>query len=128
MAGKKPLKISDPLVLVRSSNVRKHILESTRTYPKSPTDLQKETGVKMSNLTDELDALEQAGLIALRDAQARKGKLYQLTPKGEEILTTVLESEQDTLQRMNARLQATEKDDIERIRKRWSAPEKPKKK
>ena len=70
---------------VTASSYRKKVLKSLTQGKKTPTDLQKETGIKASHISKTLAELRDMRLIKLYNPKARKSKIYGITKLGEKI-------------------------------------------
>jgi DNA-binding MarR family transcriptional regulator len=95
-------------------------------YELSPTELLRRMMLSSGAMTNRIDRLEQAGLIARRpDSRDRRGWLIGLTPKGLAITATVLPAWQRQMHRCRSPLNEKEHRTMERLLKKmllnWQA-------
>lgn len=50
--------------------------------PKIPTQVKKETGLSLNNVSDVLRAFEKKKIVRCLNPKEKTGRLYKLTPKG----------------------------------------------
>lgn len=68
---------------------RLYAILKTLTEPLSPTEISKLTNKQLTNVSNGLKRLEEMGLVENMTPRTRKGKIYQITRKGKEILKHV---------------------------------------
>lgn len=74
--------------LVQSSAYRKKVLKTLK-ETKTPTQLEKELDIKISHISRTLKELREMKLIKCHAPDLRKGKLYQITKLGKEVLDKI---------------------------------------
>ena len=70
---------------VNISSYRAKTVKSLQGDVKIPTKIAKDTGILPNHMSKVLKELKDAGIAECINEEARKGRLYRLTPKGEEI-------------------------------------------
>lgn len=71
------------LEYVKCSKYRyKAFITLCSSYVKIPTEIAKESGIRVNHISKVLGELVDKGLIVCLNPQSRKGRLYQLTPLG----------------------------------------------
>ena len=53
--------------------------------PKTPTQIQEETGIKVTNASDVLRAMQDKGLVRCINPEDKLGRFYELTKLGEKV-------------------------------------------
>lgn len=71
---------------IHSSSYRRNILLSLIDSNKIPTEIAKDSGVKVSHVSNILSELLGMKIIRCLTPELRKGKIYSLTPLGKKIM------------------------------------------
>lgn len=71
---------------IKVSSIRKETLKSLEREMKMPTEIKKETGLSMSQVSSALTGLKRKDLVICVNEDMRKGRLYKCTELGHEIL------------------------------------------
>ena len=58
--------------------------------PKTPTIIKEETGIKVSNVSDVLRAMERKHIVKCLNPKEKLGRLYDLTPLGKGLRKEIL--------------------------------------
>ena len=75
---------------VSISSYRLKTVQSLRgSEVKIPTQIAKDTGIKPNHISKVLSELKSKDLVECINEEARKGRLYRLTPDGEEIANSL---------------------------------------
>jgi len=91
MPERKTIRVKDTYEEERSlyaSTYRMKIIDALD-HRKTPSMLEKQTGIKMSHVSRTLKELEERKLVVCLTPSARKGKMYQRTELGEKTLQEV---------------------------------------
>lgn len=67
------------------SSYRTKILLSLQKRPKFPSQIAEDIGIELISISNVLTQLRKKGIIELVNPEVRKGRIYRLTPVGEEI-------------------------------------------
>lgn len=82
--------ISDEILIeisyVRTSTYRLRVMKALEGNLKIPSEIAKETGILTNHMSNTLRQLKEHGLVECVNPQSKKGRLYRLTPKGEELM------------------------------------------
>ena len=70
---------------IEASTYRTKVIKSLNNSAKIPTKIAKDTGIRPNHISMTLNQLENKQLIKCINEEARKGRIYKLTEKGEEI-------------------------------------------
>lgn len=76
----------EELSFVKASSYRKKLLKSLVEYPKTPTQIADEIKIHRNNISNTLKELKQHDIVECINPEVRKGKLYRLTDKGNELV------------------------------------------
>ena len=79
----------EELSFVKASSYRKKVLKSLVEYPKTPTQIADETKIHRNNISNTLKELKQYNIVECINPEVRKGKLYRLTDKGDELVKNI---------------------------------------
>ena len=71
---------------VKRSQYRSKILKSLADDVKMPSQIAKDTGIVQNHISNSLRQLKEHELVECINPEARKGRLYRLTEKGEDIV------------------------------------------
>ena len=71
---------------VKVSVTRTEVMKTLGTGMKIPSEIAKEADIRTSQISGSLADLKKAGLVKCLNEEARKGRLYQCTDMGLEIL------------------------------------------
>ena len=74
------------LSFVKRGKSRQKIIKSLTRHPKMPRDIAQETGIRQSNVSTTLTKLSEQGLVCCVNPEVKRGRVYRLTEKGEEIV------------------------------------------
>lgn len=82
--------VSDEILIetsyVQISTYRTKVIQSLNNKIKIPTQIAKDTGIKTNHISKVLSDLKAHKLIECINEEVRKGRLYRLTPKGNQVL------------------------------------------
>lgn len=70
---------------VHISSYRYKTVKSLKGDVKTPTEISKETDINMSHISNVLRDLKETGIVECINEEVKRGRLYRLTPVGEEI-------------------------------------------
>lgn len=73
--------------------IRKNVLKAVE-KPRTPSQISKITKISDSHVTRALKKMESKGFVRCLTPNESKGKVYELTEKGKEILKNIRESEE----------------------------------
>lgn len=71
---------------IESSSYRVKVIQSIGVDAKTPTQIGKESQIKVNHISNVLRDLKNNNLVECINEERRKGRLYCLTEKGQEIL------------------------------------------
>ena len=71
---------------VKRSQYRSKILKSLVDDVKMPSQIAKDTGIVQNHISNSLRQLKEHELVECINPEVRKGRLYRLTDKGDEIV------------------------------------------
>ena len=71
---------------VRTSTYRLRAMKALKGNLKIPSEIAKETGILTNHMSNTLRQLKEHDLAECVNPQSKKGRLYRLTPKGEELM------------------------------------------
>lgn len=71
---------------VEISSYREKVVRTLENEPKIPTKIAKDIGILPNHISKVLSDLKKNELIECINPEMRKGRLYKLTPKGNEVL------------------------------------------
>ena len=74
------------LSYVHISSYREKTVKALKNQAKIPTKIAKDTGILPNHMSKVLKELKDAGIVECINPEVRKGRLYRLTDKGEEIV------------------------------------------
>ena len=74
---------------VKKSQYRSKILKSLSDDVKMPSQIAKDTGIVQNHISNSLRQLKEHELVECINPEVRKGRLYRLTNKGEEVVTSL---------------------------------------
>ena len=80
---------------VQISSYRKKVMKSLDGDVKIPTVIARDSGIKTNHVSKVLSELKAHELIECVNPEARKGRLYRLTDKGEELVENLNEYSED---------------------------------
>lgn len=70
---------------IQASTYRTKVIKSLNKAPQMPTKIAKDIGIRPNHISMTLNQLKNKQLIKCINEEARKGRIYKLTEKGEEI-------------------------------------------
>ena len=76
----------ETLEFVQRSTYRQRVLKSLEGNVLMPTEIAERSSIKTNHVSKVLSELKSKDLIEIINPEARKGRLYRLTDKGEEIV------------------------------------------
>ena len=76
----------EELGFIKVSQNRPKILISLLEGPKTPTQISDDVKIHRNNVSNYLNGLQKRGIIECINPEVKKGKLYRITPKGNEII------------------------------------------
>lgn len=76
----------DAISMVKSSHHRCSILLSIGNNIMTPSDISKNTGIRLNHVSMFLSELKEKKLITCLNESAKKGRLYQLTDLGKKVI------------------------------------------
>lgn len=82
--------MTDDLEYVRRSRNRTKIMESLNEFPKIPSELAEATVITRQHISHGLKELGERDLVVCLNPEDKRGRVYRLTEKGEEVLEKVL--------------------------------------
>ena len=71
---------------VVGSDYRKKVVNAIGSGPRTPSQIAADVGVHRNHVSSTLKDLEKAGIVDCLTPDLRKGRLYQLTERGRQIL------------------------------------------
>lgn len=77
---------------VKSSEYRQELLLNLDDFPQTPTDLRDETEFHRSHISSVLQDLAEKDLVECLNPDAKKGRVYDLTEEGKEIVEALQQS------------------------------------
>lgn len=75
--------------LIKSSGNRHKILDTIGNDMKSPTEISKQTMIRLNHVSMYLSKLKESGLVECLNENAKKGRLYHLTELGKKVIRIV---------------------------------------
>ena len=73
---------------IKSGSQRQKIIKSLKDI-KTPKDIQNETKLKFSNISDCLNSFKERKIVNCLNLQMKKGRIYELTNLGKQILKEI---------------------------------------
>ena len=70
---------------VNISSYRNKTVKSLQNDVKTPTEISKATGIRRTHMSNVLRDLKETGIVECINEEVKRGRLYRLTPLGEEI-------------------------------------------
>ena len=70
---------------VHISSYRNKTVRSLKNDVKTPTEIAKATGIRRNHMSNVLRDLKETGIVECINEEVKRGRLYRLTPLGEEI-------------------------------------------
>lgn len=77
------------LGFVLASKYRKKVMISLKDNPDTPSGISEKTGIYPSHISNTLNELVEKKLVICLTPKLRKGRLYELTMTGKELLTSL---------------------------------------
>ena len=74
---------------VKKSHNRSKILKSLSDDVKMPSQIAKDTGIVQNHISNSLRQLKEHELVECINPEVRKGRLYRLTDKGDEVTKNI---------------------------------------
>ena len=74
---------------VKISSYRNRVMIALGSKLKTPSTLSKESGIKTSHISNVLSELKTKELIVCINEEARKGRLYQVTDLGKQVMQKI---------------------------------------
>ncbi len=78
--------VNDEIHYVKKSTQRTKVMKSLDGETKIPTQIAKDTEILQNHMSAVLKQLGEHGLVECVNPEARNGRLYRLTDKGEKII------------------------------------------
>ncbi len=75
---------------IKASNYRKKIIKSLQDKKLTPIELAKETDIPLSHVSNTLAELLEKDLVVCLTPKLRKGRLYDLTREGRNVLKNIM--------------------------------------
>ena len=72
--------------LLKSSEYRLKIVQSLKEGIKTPSEISKMTKIRLNHVSKSLKELKENGLVECLNEESRKGRLYQITKLGVDVL------------------------------------------
>ena len=72
--------------IVKASEIKQNILALLSNQPQTPKDISESLDKHLSQISRNLRTLEKRGLVECMTPQLRKGRLYTITKKGQELM------------------------------------------
>lgn len=82
--------MEDIVNYVKRSKYRQKIMISLGEQAKIPSEIAKDTDIKVNHISNSLRLLSDKGLIVCINPEVRKGRIYRLTDYGEDILKKIV--------------------------------------
>jgi len=79
--------IIDGISFIKSSGYRYKIIKSINSELKMPSEISKETNIRLNHVSACLKDLKEKGLIECLNNDTKKGKLYRLTKLGKDVIS-----------------------------------------
>ena len=70
---------------VNISSYRNKTVKSLQNDVKTPTEISNATGIRSNHMSNVLRDLKETGIVECINEEVKRGRLYRLTPLGEEI-------------------------------------------
>ncbi|WP_458403363.1 transcriptional regulator [Methanobrevibacter sp.] len=83
----------EKLAFINNSPNRQNTVKTLQGKVETPTNIAKDIGIKTTHVSKILSELKKLGLAECINEEYRKGRLYRLTPSGEEIARLLSENE-----------------------------------
>lgn len=74
---------------VQISKYRTKVMKSLEVEVKIPTNIAKDSGIRTNHISKVLAELKAHELVECINPEAKKGRLYRLTDKGEEVIKNI---------------------------------------
>ena len=71
---------------IKASKNKVKILNSLKTGLKIPSEISKDTGIRLNHVSNLLSELKETNIIQCLNEEDKKGRLYTLTNKGNEVV------------------------------------------
>ena len=71
---------------IKKSQYRSKVLKTLANDAKMPSQIAKDTGIVQNHISNTLRQLKEHGLVECINPEVRKGRLYRLTDKGDNII------------------------------------------
>ena len=78
--------IWDLIGFIKASQTRYNTLKALETDFLMPTEISQHTGIRTSQVSGALQEMKKRNLVECKNEQLRKGRIYQITDKGRELL------------------------------------------
>ena len=75
---------------IKKSEYRRKVLKTLANDTKIPSPIAKDTGIVQNHISNTLRQLREHELVECINPEVRKGRLYRLTDKGEEIVDKII--------------------------------------
>lgn len=90
--GSDSIKTSDEILkeigYVLVSNYRTEVMKSLSENAKIPSTIAKEAGIRTNHISNTLKQLKDHELVECINPEVRKGRIYRLTEKGEDVINS----------------------------------------
>ncbi len=81
------------LEFIRISTHREKVFKTLNKESKKPSDIARETGLHINNVSHSLKQLKERELVYLLNPEDKKGRLYKLTDLGEIVIKELINKE-----------------------------------
>ena len=78
---------------IRISSHREKVFKTLNETSKKPSDIARETGLHINNVSHSLKQLKERELVYLLNPEDKKGRLYKLTDLGEIVIKELINKE-----------------------------------
>ena len=86
-------KVLDGISYVKSSKNRYKVINSMSSKFKMPSEISKETSIRLNHVSALLTELKNEGLVECLNEEKKKGRIYCLTDFGKDVLEIIEEQE-----------------------------------
>ena len=74
---------------IEKSKYRSKVLKTLANNAKMPSEISKDTGIVQNHISNTLRQLKDHDLVECINPEVRKGRLYRLTDKGDEVVEKI---------------------------------------
>lgn len=79
------MEMKDDVNFVKNSVYRTKVMQSLKKYPMMPSELARKTGINTNHVSTTLAHLKKHDLVVCINPEVKRGRVYKLTEKGEEV-------------------------------------------